>query len=425
MCTAKPSNGTRRNGFTLVELLVVVAMITVLLAIAIPAMKAVSSNRHVGEASRVLSATIQQVQALAADTGLPHGIWIERATVEALNPAMPDLDDTRANYAIQIYFAETPPPYAGDILGAKATIYDPGINPPLPNTGYASIPDSQAALIQFYVRAGDRIRFNYSGAYYTISNVTKNGSNFELTFVSAGPTLPIVGAALEFQIIRQPLRSSLDPVQLPKRSAIDLDSSGFGPFGTEFQPYVLPSNVGTIHDPTLNQTAGSLHLDPVTDLTQVRNDDDSPIVIMFNPSGSVERVYRGVPSGGTFNLVGQSIIDNIYLLIGQDDEQKHGNNLYNEDNVWITIGHLTGAVSSSPNMRANARADKADPSQLVPPTALDPSGPPPRDPKWDRWGEMEYGRHSCAGRCGRCKAENSNVSLECSSRRPFGRRRLT
>ncbi len=366
----------RRPAFTLVELLVAVAMIVVLLAIAIPAMKAVSENRHVGEASRLVSATIMQVQARAADTGLPQGIWIERATREFDGG---DLDDTLANYGVRIYFAETPPPYTGDIQNAKAAMVAEGI---------ARFNDSEAAMWPFLVKVGDQIQFNNSGPLYTIASekgdiprdttvdpLPSVQQTFRIRFTTSGAKFPAFSfdplIEATFKIIRQPLRSSIDPVEMPKRTAIDLDSSGIGAFGTDFQPYVLPQppappyslddlvNLSLpIYDPALDLNSNDLHLDPDPNL--VRVDDDSPVVIMFNPSGRVDRVYRGVPNPSRpstsspdlgendFVLTGGPVIGTIHLLIGQDDELKHGNNLYNGDNVWISIGHLTGSVSSSP-----------------------------------------------------------------------------
>lgn len=385
-----------RRAFTLVELLVAVAMMVVLLALAIPALKAVTNNRKVSEASRLVSAVLLQAQARAAQDGKPYGIWIERETRNLPPNSMGDLDDTRANYATQIYFAETPPPYSGDIVGAKATLIETGVSAGVPFVR-VRFSEAENGMWPFLIKPGDLIQFGGAGAYYQILTQPVPGSDpmptdpypsgtFHVDVANSNVRLPAVDNVYpysintSFNVLRQPQRSAGEPIQLPKRTVIDLDSSGLGAFGTEFQPWIYPATgnaallsglMGEIYHPSVDQDSTDLHLDPLVGSGRVGvaaaddTPDDSPIVIMFQPSGRVDRVYRGVPNPanptkGAFSQVGFNVGSTIYLLLGQDDELEEGNNLYNGDNVWVCIGHLTGSIRSAPVIPAHTPVNPMD-----------------------------------------------------------------
>lgn len=387
-----------KRGFTLVELLVAVAMIVLLLAIALPALKAVTEGSHISDASRLISATIHQAKALAADTGRPHGIWIERSTRGGAT-----LNETRANYCEKIYLAEVGPPYAGDIHSkapnpAKPELIVPASLADIVGNGIARFYTNEVFMWTFYVKRGDRIQFGHSNKkLYTITSVPGDipaapgdpAGTFRISFASEfSDKPPVIGVSHRFRVFTAP-RASGEPIVLPKRSAIDLDSSGMGALGTEFQPYVLPeppytpfrlwkqvgaSGAGTVHDPVVDKNGNDLHIDP--DPSLVRVDDSSSILIMFNPSGSVSGVYRGIPDEtdlATSELELQRLTpsESIYLLLGTDDELTNGNNLYNGDSVWLAISPA-GEVSSSANIPANTRLDDPNnPTTLLPPTELE------------------------------------------------------
>ncbi len=302
------SNVKSRRGLTLIELMVVVAMIVVLLGITLPAMKAALEGRRNREAARIVVSYFMAKQAQASELRRPVGVWIERSK-----------NDTEKSYTL--FTAEVPPPYSGDAIGATATIL---INGPDLAPGVMGIDDdtdgtvdnnsevgwpgsddyyavlSNSTMLQTLVKIGDEIKFGYRNPVLQITAVGTSGVNFNHNGV-----LPADGAVLPYEIIRRPIRSSIASVELPKSTAIDLDSSGIHDAGTEF-----------------------------SGLT-------SPVVIMFSPQGSLERIYydpsiaTGIRPSGT-----------VQLLVGNDDELEL-DNLRAPDSFWVSIGHISGSIFST------------------------------------------------------------------------------
>lgn len=316
------SNAHLRRGLTLVELMVVVAMIVVLLGVTLPAIKAALEGRRNREAARIVVSYLMAKQAQASELRRPVGVWIERSK-----------NDTEKSYTL--FTAEVPPAYSGDAIGATATIFinGPDLAPGVmgvdddsdgtvdnaTEVGWAGSDDLYAALsnstmLQTLVHVGDEIKFGYQNPIFQITAISSAGVNF-----SHGGVLPPDGAVVPYQIIRRPMRSSIASVELPQSTAIDLDSSGIHDAGIEF----FGSN--------------------------------SPIVIMFSPQGGLERIYYapsiigGVRPSGT-----------VHLLVGNDDELEV-NNLEAPDSFWVSVGHISGSIFSteiSDSSHATTTADK-------------------------------------------------------------------
>ena len=98
-----------RRAFTLVELLVVIAIILILLALAAAVVQPMLEGRDVREGARQVATYIGSAQAQAAARNRSVAVWIERL-------------DGKPGTALQLYMAEVPPPYMGDVLGARARI---------------------------------------------------------------------------------------------------------------------------------------------------------------------------------------------------------------------------------------------------------------------------------------------------------------
>ena len=95
-----------RRAVTLVELLIVVSIITLLAAIALPAMQTGMESRRTREAARAVHVFFASAQVRALELGRPVGVMLERSTI-----------DPRACTLVRQ--VEVPPPYAGDLDGAE------------------------------------------------------------------------------------------------------------------------------------------------------------------------------------------------------------------------------------------------------------------------------------------------------------------
>ncbi len=296
MYKSRATRAPLRHGMTLIELLVVVSIAVMLLAIAIPVMRPALKDRKLREASRQINTFIVNAKARAAESGRPHGIWIVR------NNDNTDLVDS----SYQIFIAESPIPFAGETLNATCSLGD-------------ADSDGFVDAVEFFdsydlVKSGDSIQIDYKGPKYLL-NVTQPGATKRATLTApSGYTLPRMRATAKapFQVFRQPIRSSIAPLELPAGTCIDLQWSGIGFDGQE----MASANAGT-------------------------ND----IVVTFTPTGAVDRIY-----GFTTQLPGT-----IHLLVGRVDQVSNLQtdttklNIVDPTASWVSIGHLTGSVTTAEN----------------------------------------------------------------------------
>jgi prepilin-type N-terminal cleavage/methylation domain-containing protein len=288
-----------RRGMTLVELLVVVAIVVILFATAIPIMRPALKDRKLREASRQINTYIINAKARAAESGRPCGIWVVR------NNDNPSLVDS----SYQIFIAETPIPFAGDTLNANCTLFDS-----VGNDGFVDA--VEFTDIYDVVKTGDLIQIDFKGPKYSLT-VTQPGGTKRVSLSVpplSGYSLPRMRASgvAPFQVFRQPIRSSIPPLELPNGIVIDLGWSGIGYVGQEMASAV----------------AGT-----------------SDVVVMFAPTGAVDRVY-----GFSTALPGT-----IHFLVGRVEqvtqlaESSAKTNIVDGTASWVSIGHLTGTVTTSEN----------------------------------------------------------------------------
>jgi hypothetical protein len=257
-------------------------------------------------------------------------------------------------FSMNLSTTESPPPYAGDTSSSTALVNSSWISgQPLPPTlTLINFPAGDNVLHQ-RIRVNDRIRFNFQGPTYFITiphpdntQVDNNGyilnppSTVSWTLIPTGgsasgtsgvsatgmnvfyPTPAMLsnngGANLPFQIFRQPIRSSVEPLQLPEGIVIDLAVSGMS--------------------------------------TQVFDTSMNP-VITFAPNGGIDMLYDGSFTGHPLGP--------IFLLLGKREQvlppagyaansvwssssfPQH--NLLDLNSFWITITPQTGQVSTSEN----------------------------------------------------------------------------
>ncbi len=282
---------TRLRGMTLIELLIVVAIIGVLIGFAAAAMQPAMAGREMREASRQVNTYVSRAQAMAIEQNRPVGVLIERGIKDLANPGAGVISK---GASLQLFIAQVPLAYGGDTIESYATITQGG-KVSLSNAGSMSVPG--------FVKQGDEIKFNYQGRRYRI----KSASAAQVT-VYGNPTptsFPVLTSfPVPFQIYRRPIKSSVPPLQMPGATIVDIGTSGVGATGTF-------SSSGT-----------------------------QPIVIMFGSDGKLNRIYE--QESPYYPL------SSVHLLIGRID-QIGSANLKNLESRWVSIGLQTGMVSTTEN----------------------------------------------------------------------------
>lgn len=307
-----------RKGLTLVELLMVVAILITVTAAVIPMVAPAVEARRVREAARGVNAFLAKVRATAIENGRSAGVFFSPSVGAAGNDASETL-----------FQVEVPPPYCGSStsstvrLTRSPAVGDPATLVRLNAVFSEPIPDK-------FVRQNDTIRIGYQGVAYTINSSDTpgtgdclQGNNFEIFVVLADgvsspwPAAPTQSEPLPYQIFRQPVQSSAQPYTLPPGAVVDIAFSGIG--GDWFKniaPSTLPATL----------TAGEA------------------VGLMFSPTGIVERVYYAngtasfTPSLPLHFLIGKS--ENLPVTLGQE-------NWRDLENLWVSVGNLTGQVATS------------------------------------------------------------------------------
>ncbi len=340
--TRRTHNRCSRPGMTLVELLMVVTIMTILMAVAIPMVRPAFQNRQLREAARQLNAFFAGAKSRAAELGRPMGVWIEASGV----PGSPQ-------YSSRIYMAEVASDYTGAVLGSRMTIEFPAPTaPPAPRpnppwtddfdneplgqlhfwdaTGRVLDDLQNSTLLGTLVSPTEKfyVRFDHKGPLYPCLN---NGGVFLIALpygVPPGleqpgsmpipPGSPPVGQT--FEIIRGPTKSVVSPLTFPGDAVIDLTVSGVG-VGLDGNSFIAAT-------------------------------PDAPIVIMFTSNGQVGQVYVNQiaysPTGSLFLLIGRraKVVDPTSIVEFPDPALS---NLSDPSNLWLTINNRTGAVTTEDN----------------------------------------------------------------------------
>jgi len=305
------------NGFTLVELLVVVAILAMLVGISAAVILPLREGRDIREAARSINAYLAAAQTRAMANQRPVGVWINRFS--------PDVNDLpRFNMALELVAAEVPPPYTGDYLSSRA-IFSAEINNQAELTGISGVsiqPDRNDLI-----HRGDYIQFGFKGQRRKISEITNVNVNDDgsLTCIVVfdTPFRCAPGGEIPFQIFRfaRPARSATAPLLLPPAVAIDIGNSGVGATGM---------------------------LSGLLEILKSLNDPDKKNLltgpaILFGPSGQIDLFIDGNPDP---KVEPTPPAAPIHLLIGRP-EKIGDDNLTDPNNLWLTIDHRTGRLSTS------------------------------------------------------------------------------
>lgn len=378
-----------RGGITLLELLIVMVILLMITAAAIPIIAPATRNRAMRESTRLTSSYLGEARARAVQTGRPVGVVIER------NNGLP--------FAFTMAQIEVPPPYSGDVVGATAVV---AITTPGTTEGeHASRPESEKEFNDRFnlsthtrsavwftaetdtstcnaalIRVGDTIQFGGQGYRYAIwgpdiapvdgvIDSAPGTVRLDIAYEypdgrpytkvvepllpsqlvdhvffpwANAPPLPVTQPAA-YTIFRQPVRTTTPPLQLPDGIAFDLSVSGVGSSLFNAADY-----------------SGAVNTAPPAPVVQA-----DPMIV-FSPSGRLDFVT---------NAAGQLVrpTDAVYLLIGRRElmfdataaavpvakdlvfqnlsarppDAMPATPMPPAENFWVTIGYQSGLVTVS------------------------------------------------------------------------------
>ena len=306
------NTANRRSGVTLIEMLVVVAIMMFMLTIAAPMFRPDQDGAVARDTARALNAYIQEARAKAMATGRPSGVAF-----------IPFENYTSACVLAQQ--VECPPLYTGETYQAKVTVSGSATTPSLNFNNSASAN---------WTKSGNLIRLGGRGVWYEMTSATacklqtgdstrpdqafRPWTNENWTTTYEIQSAPISQAKNYLQSI-----GMAEPLKVVRGSAIDLYYSKVG-------------------NTTLNNNA------------------TNPIIVMFNPTGEVGLCYNLGSSGGRGRTGGQSATtptDKIHILCGQWDRaltaytpEDGKRNHQTFDSYWIDIDPATGISTIEQNI---------------------------------------------------------------------------
>jgi hypothetical protein len=280
-------------------------LLLIVTAVAIPVLAPNSEQRKIREGARLVSTFLSGARNRAIELGRPVGVQFERL---ASNP----------NASMVLSYVEVPALYAGDTIDAACRIYQTASN-----TGQCAakiVGTFNSAL----VKPGDLFKVNFQGYTYRIQSVS--GSDLTLQAITTGPVTlpwainpsdPSTLPTYPYQIIRQPIKASDAPLQLPEGAVVDLNWSGVGDNGLITSPSTPP-----------------------------------PVQVVISPDGKVSAIY-----GFDGMVSAQQPTGPIHFLIGKPEKAIVGGDTSAKDNVvfnyqdgnnlWVSIGPQTGLVSTA------------------------------------------------------------------------------
>ncbi len=360
-CTQRVSrcanHTSRTRAFTLIEVLVVLFLLLILAAIALPNVKDLVANQLVARTARGIAGYMDVARNRAIAEGRRVGVVIERFGADARGRA----------HSIRLRQLTSIPPYTGDASDSVAVLqtngtqalFDPSSNQLLAlsasmvaDPGVSGDVDDLRAPIRngdyIELPGGRIVPFTITFRSLTAASTVLVEINFDLNEIQNGSELFPSGnktiataRPVKYKIHRRPVVSTMTPFNLPRGIVIDLNYSGVGPSGNQFAP-----------DTSLGVTAFD-------------------IAIVFGPDGKVVSVTDPVtgtpvpPLGQLFFCLGDSDgirPDNLF-----SQENKATANIMNLESLWIVLNPSTGRVVSSPfaavsTLPATVVTDPADAS---------------------------------------------------------------
>jgi type II secretory pathway pseudopilin PulG len=421
-----------RVGLTLIELLIVSAVLLILASLSLTAMKGLLKGQKVGQAATTLKQYLQNAQVRALASGRPVAVFLDRVSMVGDSSG----NMTAQNFTVtRLQFGEVFPPYTGDTATATGTLesVDFSSATPVPTARMIESPvgsgnyiaDSYADQIRIpldqvsagfglgdstsplgFVRPGDFIEIDGSTGRFVIESYTPfpnatNPTHVQVQFFNPPSTYtavrqakaanarhPIYEAAdhaavpvqplnvgntnVGFKIFRQPTRSLVGSVVLPRGTCIDLSLSGVGiadsavDGGTFSRRGVVPNSTETSvlrsdfsrfglvfnsegrlayildedswRDDSPNNAAISTNQ---AQPARIAMDADSMVYLMVGRTDQVLPGFLG--SNEKLSALQHPDVDSYTL--GQEALPK--SNLLDAENIWISCNPITGEVRSS------------------------------------------------------------------------------
>ena len=344
------------SGFTLVELLIALAVIVLLTTITLPSFRSMLKDQRVSQSARVIQSMAESARARAIALGRPVALIFDRVPVDpAADTAFNLISD---NTCTRLSIGEVFPPYEGDWAGSTGMLEDlrPATPDGIPDTltielaKVASLWDTTTGTATGLVEAGDLLQLSDHSQTFSVTAISVTGtspnffvqigfSNPPAGFGTAEPLWSTSGSDVRFRLIRRPSKTLAGSIAIPRGLCVDLSESGIGRAGAEFA--VGPR--------------------PTTSFA----DRYGPLFVVFNARGNVDGVYfrqHGTAASATEILfVSTGPTGVMHFLVGRTDQvQPAGaapvsdrddfkSNLYDGANIWISINPFTGAIYSSPN----------------------------------------------------------------------------
>ncbi len=318
----------RKQGFTLVEILVTLVIATVVLTIAIPRIRAVNKERNIREAARAVGSAFANASQRAKIDGLA-GVRITRNS-----------NFTQGEFqfaATEISLLRAVPNFTGDQEGAEITDSST-------NSVEIDEPFEQASLS--IVKTGDSISFSNSSVKYRISNITGMGSGSLTLTLDRGygnympmPAFdPGPGATNPSYVIhRLPriLRSS--KTVLPNGYIVDMRFSGF-----EVLDELATSQLTRVFQPILPG--------PIT--------NNFSVDVIFDEEGSIDRVmYVDTVTDPTNNqtVATRTPLGPLYFFVTEAPNSMDMSEpvaSQDETSLWVTVSSLSGSTNVGYNNSA-------------------------------------------------------------------------
>lgn len=372
----RQADQTNRKALTLIELLIVMAVMVILASISMGAMKSLLRGQKVSQAAVSVRQYLQNAQVRAIASGRPVAVFFDRMSMTGVGAS-----PSAANYgSMRLQLGEVFPPYSGDVEGTFGKLVDLAVG----GSGYATAVVFEPTQIGFtpvnavenvssgigivsggnvvggFVGIGDVIEFDDCQARFSISAIQANSpSPGCITVLFTNPQiarqLPLQSGNnvyKRFRIYRQPTRSLVGSIVLPRGTCVDFSLSGVG-----------------VGDSSISN--GTFHLAAAPDSMGTATPSDfSRLGIVFHSDGKIGYLM----DENRLGALSRTFVDAsglIYLMIGRTDQilpgfpatnmkvaalqhPDHGasdlpkSNLVDPENVWITCNPLTGEIKSCP-----------------------------------------------------------------------------